>query len=50
MAEGYRVSSDICRALAAGFDLGANVARFPFLSVANVKQKKELEETVRDKD
>jgi len=29
--------------------LARNVARFPFLSMANVKQKKELEETIRDK-
>ena len=29
--------------------LARNVARFPFLSRANVKQKKELEEIVRDK-
>ena len=29
--------------------LARNVARFPFLSRANVKQKKELEETIRDR-
>ena len=29
--------------------LARNVARFPFLSRANVKQKKELEEIIRDK-
>ena len=29
--------------------LARNMARFPFLSRANVKQKKELEETIRDK-
>src|SRR5574341_500425 len=29
--------------------LARNVARFPFLSRANAKQKKELEEVVRDK-